>query len=145
MMFVKYSEISDINEWMLLVSIVRDNFPGLDENQYKAGLEESIENREALTVWENGVLIGVLIFSKTESELEFLAVHPKHRRNGAAKVLFQKMLEEFNMGSEISVVTYREGDKMGESARKLYFGLGFREAELLTVFDYPCQRLVYIV
>ncbi len=144
-MIVKYAEKNEINDWMELVSIVRDNFPGINENQYRDGLEKSIENGEALTVWENGVLIGALAFSKISAELEFLAVHPDYRRIGVAKLLFQKMLEEFNTGCEISVVTYRDGDKMGESARKLYFGLGFSEAELLILFDYPCQRLTYIV
>ncbi|MEA4973760.1 hypothetical protein SDC9_95534 [bioreactor metagenome] len=143
-MFVKYAEKSEINEWMSLVEVVRDNFPGLDEIQYREGLEKSIENREALTAWEGDVLIGVLAFSKASAELEFLAVHPKHRRKGAAKALFEKMLQEFKDGNEISVVTYCEGDEIGASARKLYFSLGFGEAELLTVFDYPCQRLIYI-
>lgn len=144
-MIVKYAEIKDIDEWMSLVEVVRDNFPGLDENQYRVGLEKSIENSEALTAWEGEALIGVLAFSKTSAELEFLAVHPDHRQKGAARALFEKMLGEFEKGSEISVVTYRDGDDMGTSARKLYFKLGFSEAELITVFDYPCQRLVYIV
>lgn len=143
-MLIRYAQKDDINEWLSLVNIVRDNFPGLNDKQYRAGLEKSIENNEALTAWENGALVGVLAYSKSAVELEFLAVHPEHRRKGAARSLFEKMLE-YTTGSEISVVTYRNGDKMGESARKLYFSLGFKEGELLTVFDYPCQRLIYKV
>jgi hypothetical protein len=46
-------------------------------------------------------------------------------------------------GSTVSVITYRDGDPMGEAARAFYTRLGFAPGRLLTVYDYPCQEFEY--
>ena len=43
---------------------------------------------------------------------------------------------------DISVTTFREGDKADTGYRKAYKELGFAEAELLVEFGYPTQKLV---
>ncbi len=43
---------------------------------------------------------------------------------------------------EISITTYRAGDKADTGYRKVIQELGFAEAELLTEFGYPTQRFV---
>ena len=44
----------------------------------------------------------MLICSKKEKELSFLAVHPAYRKNGVAKRLIQEMTAWFNVGDIIS-------------------------------------------
>ena len=43
---------------------------------------------------------------------------------------------------EISMTTYREGDKADTGYRTLLKNLGFAERELLIEFGYPTQRFV---
>ncbi len=54
------------------------------------------------------------------------------------------MIAQFDKGTEIFVVTYRNDDLKGKSARIFYKKLGFTDGEYLTLFDYPCQKLLYM-
>lgn len=135
----------DIDSWMELLESVKSNFPGLDLKAYKEGLQMSIASQEALVAKQNGKVVGALAFSTDDPEIVFLAVHPEYRKMGIAQNLIRKMMPSFQPGTQISVVTYREGDLQGLAARNLYLNFGFECGELLTVFEYPCQRLFYSV
>ncbi len=52
-------------------------------------------------------------------------------------------MRELLRGKEVSITTYREGDKADIGHRKEIMELGFAEAELLVEFGYPTQRFVY--
>lgn len=135
----------DIDSWMELLELVKDNFPGLDKGAYKEGLQLSITEKKALVAKKNGEVVGALAFSTDSKEIVFLAVHPEYRKMGIAQNLIKKMISLFPTGTQISVITYREDDLQGLAARKLYLNFGFGCGELLTMFEYPCQRLFYIV
>jgi len=135
----------DVESWMALLELVEDYFPGLEKEEYRKGLEASILQNQALVVKQGKIVVGALAFSKSEKELLFLAVHPHYRKMGIAQKLIQKVFSLFEEGTQISVITYREGDPQGLAARKLYLSLGFECGELITVFDYPCQKLIYTV
>ena len=47
-------------------------------------------------------------------------------------------------GKEISMTTFREGDKADTGHRETLKQLGFAERELLTEFGYPTQRFAYV-
>ena len=54
-------------------------------------------------------------------------------------------MQELAAGKEISITTYREGDRADTGHRREIKNLGFAEAELLVEFGYPpsvlsCQR-----
>ena len=51
-------------------------------------------------------------------------------------------MNELLVDKDISVTTFREGDKADTGYRKAYKELGFAEAELLVEFGYPTQRFV---
>ena len=50
--------------------------------------------------------------------------------------------EELLPGRPIAITTFRAGDRADTGQRAAYRRLGFREAELLTEFGYPTQRMV---
>ncbi|KEJ03502.1 GNAT family acetyltransferase [Clostridium botulinum A2B7 92] len=132
----------DIDIWMNLIEIVKNDFPGLIVQDYRKILKESIQQRTALIVKDEIKAIGVLIFSYENKEIAFLAVHPQYRKKGIATALFGKMYNQFPKGTEIAVTTYRENDANGKAARALYKRLGFIEDELIMEFGYPCQRFI---
>lgn len=142
-MIYEFASKHDVENWMILLETVKDSFPGLNMTEYKNALLKRIENKEAIVAKNGEIIVGAMIFSKKEKELCFLAVHPQYRKLGIAKNIITKMISLFPKGTTIFVITYREEDLQGIAARKLYKGLGFQCGELVTVFDYPCQRLTY--
>ena len=58
------------------------------------------------------------------------------------RVPLSKVMKELLKGKEISITTYREGDKADTGYRKEIKGLGFAEAELLVEYGYPTQRFI---
>lgn len=140
-----FGEKGDFESWIELVKLVSGNFPGLDLKCYKDVLIEKIEKKETLVVKEREKVVGALAFSYEEKELSFLAVHPEYRQENIGTELVKKFASLFEVGTKLSVITYRDGDIKGEGARKLYKKAGFSEGDLITVFDYPCQEFIYIV
>lgn len=145
-MKIDYAKDCNLENWMRLLELVKDYFPGLNLDEYRKALCQSIIKKEALIAEDhNGKLAGELIFSRENSELAFLAVHPDYQKQGIATKLIKHMLSLFPKGTNLRVITYRKEDSKGIAARKLYRNIGFTEGKLITVFDYPCQELNYII
>lgn len=143
-MNIGFAQNNDIDDWIKLLELVKDNFPGLVIDEYKKGLSTRILEQGALVAKEGDMLIGALLFSRESKELEFLAVHPQYRGLGTATALIRDMFALFPKGSCFTVISYREDDPKGKAARELYKRIGFTPGELITVFDYPCEKFVYV-
>ena len=119
---IRLAEKKDIVDWMNLMRLVIDGYPVMDEDDYLAKLEESIDEKRALVLREGDILIGAMAFTYSPGSIEFLGVHLP--------------------GQEISTTTFREQDKADTGHRDMLLQLGFAEKELLTEFGYPTQRFV---
>lgn len=58
------------------------------------------------------------------------------------KRLIVKMTEWFTVGDIISVITFQDDDPKGVPAKECYHACRFVDDKKLTVFDYPCQKLI---
>ena len=132
----------DIPDWMNLMRLVIDGYPVMDEDDYSAKLEESIDEKRALVLKAGNVLIGAMAFTYFPGSIEFLGVHPQYRNRGLQRLFLDALLEIYLPGREISTTTYRAQDKADTGHRNLLLQLGFAEKELLTEFGYPTQRFV---
>ena len=132
----------DIPDWMNLMRLVIDGYPVMDEDDYSAKLEESIDEKRALVLKAGNVLIGAMAFTYSPGSIEFLGVHPQYRNRGIQRLFLDALLEIYLPGREISTTTYRAQDKADTGHRDLLLQLGFAEKELLTEFGYPTQRFV---
>ena len=139
---IRYVTKSDERQIVSMMELVKDDFAGYKEKEFLQAVHNAVRKEEAIMEEEDGRIAGLLMCSKETKELSFLAVHPEYRKKGVAKRLIVKMVEWFTSGDIISVVTFREGDPKGISARACYHACGFVDDENLRVFDYPCQRLV---
>ena len=83
-----------------------------------------------------------MLFSYENGCIDFMGTHPLYRDKGIPKAFLEKVSSELVKGKEISVTTFREGDKADTGQRREIQGLGFSEAELLIEFGYPTQRFV---
>lgn len=139
---ISYAVPEDIPGWMEFASLVIDGFPRFEEKAHLEQVKGYIQRRQALILRDGAAVAGAAAFTDRTGSVDFLAAHPQYRRRGIEKALLDFMARNCFAGPEISVTTFREGDRADTGQRKEYLGLGFAGAELLTAFGYPVQRLV---
>ena len=140
---IRIAETEDIPAWMELMRLAIDGYPVMDETDYMNAITKAIEEERALILEEGNLLIGAMTFSKNSGSIDFLGIHPQYRNQGIQKIFLDTLLENHLPGREISMTTYREGDKADTGHRDLLKSLGFAERELLIEYGYPTQRFVF--
>ena len=140
---IRIAETEDIPAWMELMRLAIDGYPVMDETDYLNAITKAIEEERALILEEGNLLIGAMTFSKNSGSIDFLGIHPQYRNQGIQKIFLDTLLENHLPGREISMTTYREGDKADTGHRDLLKSLGFAERELLIEYGYPTQRFVF--
>lgn len=139
---IRFATTADIADWLELVSFTIDGFPCLDETEYLDNLRHFISERRALILRNDDMAIGIMAFSYETGSIDFMAVHPQYRRLGTTKVFLDKLMDEILLGRELSITTFRAGDRADTGYREELSRLGFAERELLVEFGYPTQRFV---
>lgn len=139
---IRFATETDIPSWIELARLSIDGFPYWDEAGHTAALKRYIAEKGALLMIEGGTSIGGMLLGHETGSIDFLAVHPLHRKQGVVRDFLDAALAELIENKEISITTFREGDKADTGYRKALKELGFAEAELLTEFGYPTQRMV---
>ena len=137
------ARVEDVPAWMDLMRLVIDGYPVMDETDYLNEITRAIEENRTLILKDCNILIGAMTFSKIANSIEFLGIHPQYRNQGIQKLLLEVLLEKHLTGKEISMTTYRAGDKADTGYRDLLKSLGFAERELLIEYGYPTQRFVF--
>ena len=92
---IRLAEKKDIVDWMNLMRLVIDGYPVMDEDDYLAKLEESIDEKRALVLREGDILIGAMAFTYSPGSIEFLGVHPQYRNRGLQKLFLDALLETY--------------------------------------------------
>ena len=136
------ASVEDIPAWMDLMRLVIDGYPVMDEADYLNEITRAIEEERALLLKACNTLIGAMTFSKNSGSIDFLGIHPQYRNQGIQKLFLEVLLEKYLPGKEISMTTYRAGDKADTGHRDLLKSLGFAERELMIEYGYPTQRFV---
>ncbi len=139
---VTFAAKNDIPRWMTLVRLVIDGFPHLHEEEHVETLKRRIDRREALIVRDGEIAVGILLFSRKTGSIGFMGTHPRYRQKGIPQAFLHKVFGELSVDAEISITTFREGDKADTGQRKQVQALGFAEAELMVEFGYPTQKFV---
>lgn len=139
---IVFATEEDIPCWMDLVRLVIDGFPHLYEDEYIGELRRRIRDKQALILKDGNIAIGIMLFSYETGSIDFMGTQPLYRKKGIPQVFLEKVMGELLKGKEISITTYREGDKADTGHRKTIMELGFAEAELLVEFGYPTQRFI---
>ena len=137
------AEKEDIPAWMDLMRLVIDGYPVMDETDYLNEIRKAIKEKRALVLKEDNILIGAMTFSRNSGSIDFLGIHPQYRNQELQNLFLEVLLEKHLPGQEISMTTYREGDKADTGHRALLKSLGFAERELLIEYGYPTQRFVF--
>ncbi len=140
---LRFAKEEDITLWMELVRLVIDGFPNLIEEEHIKVLRESIVKQSALIMTERDAAIGIMLISYITGSIDFMGVHPLYHKQGINRILLDRAITELLEHNDISITTFREGDKADTGYRKNLKELGFAEAELLTEYGYPTQKMIY--
>lgn len=140
---IQFASLSDVNDWMELVHLTVDGYPYLNETEYIKKLHQYISDGQALILRDEGMAIGIMGFTAQTGNIDFWAIHPQYRGLNIENIFLEKLADELLCGREISLTTYRKGDKADTGYREEYLRLGFAERELLTEYGYPTQRFVF--
>ena len=136
----------DIERWMKLVEKVKDAFPGLETEEalaeHRNTVLEFMSRDAAICAKEQGEIVGVLLFSRENSMLCFLAVDAAYRRRHIAEKMVSYMLPLMEPNRDVTLTTYREGVPEGVAARAFYKRIGFTEGKLTEEFGSPVQEFV---
>ncbi|KAJ51690.1 AraC-like DNA-binding protein [Clostridium tetanomorphum] len=132
----------DIHLCMNLVRLVIDGFPNLKEDKHVKVLKHYIKENRALIMKEGSIVIGIMMISYNTGSIDFLGIHPLYRKQRLARLFLDKAICELLKNNQISITTFREGDKADTGYRKALKEFGFAEAELLTEFGYPTQKMI---
>ena len=89
-------------------------------------------------MWDGELAVGAAAFSRETGAIHFLGVHPQYRNQGVTEAF----LNHLSGDGQLSITTFRDGDRADTGQRREYLNLGFLEAELLTEYGYPTQRLI---
>ncbi len=141
---IKFAAHSDMDDWMELVALTIDGYPCLNNAEYTRNLRQYIADKKALILRDEDMAVGAMAFSPDTGSIDFLAIHPQYRNLGITKLFLDKLADELLYGKEISLTTFRAGDKADTGYREEYHRLGFAERELLVEYGYPTQRFVLL-
>ena len=136
---------ADIPGWMKFIESTKDSFPGMNIREHEKELAERIEKHEAWVFRDGKTILAAMLYSKKNSSIDFLTVGRDHRRKGFAARLIETAAAQMPVGTELSVVTYRENDPEGKTAVSFYKALGFAPGEEFTLFNYPCRKYTVVV
>lgn len=137
---ISFVTLEEISHWMEFAALVIGGFPCFDPTEHQERLRDYIHRKQALMAWDKETVIGAAAWSGQTGSIDFLAVHPQYRHHQIGKVLLDSILPAM-AGREITITTFRAGDKADTGQRAAYQQLGFAEAELLTEYGYPVQRM----
>ena len=140
---IHFADETDIPAWMHLMRQVIDGYPVMDEEEYLRAMTTCIREKRALVLKDRGILIGAMAFSAYSGSIDYWGIHPQYRNRGIQKLFLDALMEDHLPGREVSMTTYREGDKADTGYRDALKQLGFAEKELLIEFGYPTQRFVF--
>lgn len=141
-----FAGIAHLESWLSLAEIIKNDFPGMDTeeamNSYCDTVIRHMKQGSAIYAADGRMIVGVLLFSKEESKICCLAVHPEYRRQKIAFQMIQLMKTRLDPERDVIVETFREDDTKGEAARKFYKSLGFVPDRLGVYENYPVQLFV---
>lgn len=146
MLRIDFATLLNLESWISLVEIVKDNFPGLETDEkmeeYRKTVMKNIERRSAICALDGNMVIGILLFSEKKNMVSCLVVHPEYRRGKVATQMIELMLTKMDRNRDITVETFREDDEKGALPRAFYRSMGFIPGEFGISQDYPVQTFI---
>lgn len=128
-----------------LAELCKDNFAGYDADKMKKLIKKKAGNGEIYVISHNGNTAGFVMFTKKNKTLDYIAVSPEYRNAGIASRLMVTAMAQFEIGDELSIITFRQEHFKSEAARRLYEKFGFGNEKNIVVKGKPLARITAVI
>ena len=133
-MLVTTITLEYLPEWLKLAKKMGSVFqsPMAEDKKFREFISKRMERHEAIMAIDRGggnPLMGVIAFSRSSNSISWFAVYPESQNRGVGSVLLACALNQLDKKKDISVITFREGETRGISARHIYCNYGFVEVD----------------
>lgn len=128
-----------------LAEYCKDYFAGYDSERMKRLIRKKVSLGEIYIISHKGATVGFVIFSKKNKTLDYIAVHPDYRNTGIASRLMVTAMAQFDVGDELSIVTFREDRPQSDGAKRLYNKFGFANPKNIIVQGIPLTKITAVI
>lgn len=128
-----------------LAELCKNYFAGYDSKRMKRLIRKKVSLGEIYIISHKGTTAGFVTFSKKNKTLDYIAVHPDYRNSGIASRLMVTAMAQFDIGDELSIVTFREDHPQSDGAKRLYNKFGFASPKNITVQGVPLTKLTAVI
>lgn len=130
----------DLGAWLEVVGVSVDCLPRLDLGDYATRLPSVVASGCGIIAFDGKAPVGIAALSPDGRRIDCLAAVPRYRALGAYEALVDQALKIAR--GEVSVTTFRAGDRADTGQRKALEEMGFDAREKLIDQGYPAQRYV---
>ena len=106
---------------------------------------ERMASGEIFVIAHKNNIAGFIMFSKKNKTIDHIAVLPDYRRIGIASRLMVTAMAQFEVGEELSAVTFRQEHLMSDGVSRMYKKFGFDNEKNIVVRGEPLVRRTTVV
>lgn len=140
------NEIEKITE---LAELCKECFADYDTERMKRLIKKKTTHGEIFIISHKDNIAGFVMFSKKNKTLDYIAVSPEYRRTGVASRLMVTAMAQFEIGDELSIITFRNGDtahkSVSDEAKRLYKKFGFVNEKNIVVRGTPLLKITAVI
>lgn len=135
----------DIDKIIELSELCKEYFAGYDSERMKKLVRKKASAGEMYMISHNGNVAGFVIFSKKNKTLDYIAVSPDYRHMSIASRLMVTAMAQFDVGDELSIITFRKDQPLSDGARRLYKKFGFGNEKNIVVQGIPLAKITAVI
>lgn len=128
-----------------LAEYCRDCFADYDSERMKRLIKKKMQLGEIYIISHKDKTVGFVIFSKKNKTLDYIAVSSDYRNSGIASRLMVTAMAQFDIGDELSIVTFRDDHPQSDGAKRLYGKFGFGNPKNIVVQGIPLTKITAII
>lgn len=128
-----------------LAELCSENFADYNAERMARLIKKRMSGGEIFVIAHKNNIAGFIMFSKKNKTIDHIAVSPDYRRIGIASRLMVTAMAQFEVGEELSAVTFRQEHLMSDGVSRMYKKFGFDNEKNIVVRGEPLVRRTAVV
>ena len=128
-----------------LAELCSENFADYNAERMARLIKKRMSSGEIFVIAHKNNIAGFIMFSKKNKMIDHIAVSPDYRRIGIASRLMVTAMAQFEVGEELSAVTFRQEHPMSDGVSRMYKKFGFDNEKNIVVRGEPLVRRTAVV
>ena len=128
-----------------LAELCSENFADYNAERMARLIKKRMSSGEIFVIAHKNNIAGFIMFSKKNKTIDHIVVSPDYRRIGIASRLMVTAMAQFEVGEELSAVTFRQEHLMSDGVSRMYKKFGFDDEKNIVVRGEPLVRRTAVV